>query len=186
MAAARPKTRVRRRRPSSVDQLPQQIRYELDRLLTEGKFSIAEITSHIQGLGAAISKSAVHRYSQHQEQVAQDIRFTREMAQAVGKELQDVDGDTGRLLIESVQSLLFRARLEVATDEPLNPKTVESMARAAKDLQYALKVNVDTEAKIRDRVLKEAAEKVVKTAVAAGLSAETVNLMKSEVLGLTQ
>lgn len=188
MAAARQRERtrakVRRKRPSSITQLDGEVRSELDRLLTEGKFTITDITKHLQRLGAPVSRSAVHRYSQHQEQIASDIRYTREMATAIGRELEDVSGDAGRLVIESMQALLLRARMEMAEGDEIDPKSLGELTRSAKDLQHALKLNVETEVKIRERVLAQAAGAVEEVAKSEGFSAETVDMIKRKILGL--
>jgi len=175
---------VARRGHSTITRLPQELRSQLDRLLTQGKFTLVEITDHMRQLGADVSKSAVHRYSQHHEKIASDIRLTREMANAIGRELEDVTGDSGRLVIESMQAILLRARMQIASGEEIDPKQLGELARAAKDLQHALKLNVDTEIKIRERVVKEAADVVEKAATAEGLSAATVTAIKEKVLGI--
>lgn len=179
----RVRAKVRRRRPSTIKALDSDLRAALDQLLADG-VTYSEITEELQRRGASVSRSAVGRYAQHQEQISQDIRMTREMAQAIGRELEDVEGDSGRLVIESMQALLLRARMEMATSSEIDPKSLGELTRSAKDLQHALKLNVDTEVKIRERVLKEAAESVTEVAVAQGLTAETVDSIKRRILGL--
>lgn len=172
---------------SSIHRLPPELRAEIDRLLADGRFTIREVTAHLQELGADVSKSAVHRYSQEFEKVAADIRLAREMAVAIGRELETMpEGDAGRLAIESLQALLLRARMQVATADELNVKEIAELSRAAKDLSTALKSNVDVELKIRTRAAKEAAEAAGEAAKAAGLTADTVDAIKASVLGIAQ
>jgi hypothetical protein len=180
----RVRAKVRRRRPSTIAQLGDGARSELDRLLLEGKFSLSEITQRVQELGGNVSRSAIGRYAQYQEQVASDIRATREMAQAIGKELEDCDGDAGRLAIESVQTLLLRARMDLASGEEIDIKALSFLCGAVKDLQSAFKMNIETEGKIRDRVLKEAAQRVAKASTSRGMTAETVEFIKAQILGV--
>lgn len=172
-------------RKSSITKLPRELRTELDRLLVDGKHTIAEVVQHLQGMGGDVSWSAVQRHSVKLEDVARDIRLSREMAQAIGRELADVpDGDNGRLVIESMQALLLRARMQISSESELNVKEVAAIAAAVRDLQSALRLNVETEMKIRDRVAKEAARAAADVATERGVSAETVTAIKERILGI--
>jgi hypothetical protein len=174
-------------RKSSIRMLPDDLRKEIDRLLSDGRFTIAQVAEHMRSLGADVSKSAVHRYSQDFERVAQDIRLAREMAQAIGRELEAVpDGDSGRLAIESLQALLLRARMQLASGDELDVNALAQLSRAAKDLQSALKSNVDVEIKVRERAAKDAADAAEQVAVEQGLSSTTVDAIKERILGIAK
>lgn len=176
-----------RRHRSSIDKLPRELRDELERLLQTPSLTILQITDHMKLLGADLSKSAVHRYSQHFERITEDIRLTREMARAVGRELEDLDGgDSTQLLVESLQALLLRARMQLSESEEVEPAAVGFLAKAVKDLQTAQKSSVDMQLKLRQQVAKEAAKAAEETAVAQGLSSETVELIKARILGIAQ
>lgn len=173
-------------RKSSIRKLPEELRAELDRLLRDGKHTLVEITAHLRSLGAGVSKSAVHRYSQDFEALASDIRIAREMAQAIGQELEGVDGDAGRLAIESLQALLFRARRQLSDAGDIDIESFGLLARATKDLQAALKSNVDTELKIRERAARDAAAAAERVASEEGLSASTIDSIKASILGIAR
>lgn len=169
---------------NNIRQLEEPVRAELDRLLRERKFTISEITLHLRSLGAVVSRSAIGRYSQRFDRVAKDIRMAREMATAMGKELELVDGDTGRLAIESLQALVLRCQMQIGDDDEPDQKKVAELARAAKDLQLALRANVETELKIRERVTKEAiaaADDVVKR---KGLSDDVAREFRERLMGV--
>lgn len=173
---------------SKVRRLPQPIRNELDRLLTEGQLGIREITEHLRGLGADVSKSAVGRYSQSFEQVAKDIRDSRLMAEALAEQLSDPDGpNVTRLAVASLEGLLMRAQRQlVAPDGSVDVKTLGSLAESLRNIQSAYKTNVDAETKIRAQVAKEAATVVEKVAGERGLTKETVEDIKQAVLGVAR
>jgi hypothetical protein len=172
---------------STIRRLPDELRKEIDRLLADGRHTIRDVTAHLQSMGAAVSKSAVHRYSQDFERVAQDIRLAREMANAIGRELEAVpDGDSGRLVIESLQALLLRARMQISNADELDVDDFAKLSRAAKDLAAALKSNVDTELSIRKRVAAEAAEAAETVATEQGLSGTTVEAIKARILGIVK
>lgn len=175
------------RRKSSIRSLPDDLRKEVDRLLREDRFTLVQVTEHLRALGADVSKSAVHRYSQSFEEVAHEMRLVREMSAALGKELDEVaDGDATRLLVESLQALILRSRMELAKGEELDPEAVMLLAKALKDLGAAMKTSVDVEFKIRDRVAREAAKVAASTAKEKGLSADTVDLIKERILGIAK
>lgn len=175
-------------RKSTIRRLPTPIRQELDRILAEDRFTLDEILDHLRGLGADVSRSAVHRYRVGFEEAMADIRLTREMAVAAGRELSETaDGNATPLIVESLHSLLIKARKQMADSDTIKAKDLADLARAAKDLQGALKLNVDTVVKAREetekRTKKAAAETVAKVGKARGLSADVIDTIKSEILG---
>lgn len=174
----------RKRRPSSITKLPPELRAELDRLLADGKYTLQAVTDHLRQLGANVSWSGVQRYSADFERMAQDMRLTREMARAIGQELDAVEGDAGRLVIESLQALLLRTRMQVAKGEEIDPAELAQLTRAARDLQSALKLNVDTEIKVRERALREAAEAAEDVGKSEGLTGATIDAIKAKILGI--
>lgn len=167
-------------RKSTIKKLDPELRTEIDRLLTDGRFTIQEVTDHIRKLGADVSRSAVYRYSVTYESLARDIRQAREVAKAISLDLADVTGDTGRLVIDSLQALLLRARTELADDEKLDTREVARLAQATRDLQTAFKSTVDTEVTIRKKVAKEVARK----AESLGLSQNTLAAIRHQILGI--
>lgn len=141
---------------SSIRQLPDPLRAEVDRLLADGRFSLDQVIQHLKTLGAEVSRSALGRYSQDFERVAQDIRMTREMARAVGRELSDLtDGDATTMLVESLHALLLKSRMQLADGEDISPKAVADQARAAKDLATALRIRADMEIQIEERARRK-------------------------------
>lgn len=176
-------------RRSKVRQLAPELRKELDRLLADDRLTHAQIAEHMRTLGASVSESAVYRYSAKYQELAKSIRLAREAASTIGRELTDVaDGpDAGRLVVESLQALLFRAQFDMLeANETGNVDDVKlaRLAGCARDLAAALKASVDTELRVRDRVAKEAAKVVTDECRAQGLSAASVEQFKARILGL--
>jgi hypothetical protein len=168
-------------RKSTIKKLDPQLRAEIDRLLGEGRFTIQEVTDHVRKLGADVSRSAVYRYSVTYESLARDIRQAREVAKAISLDLADVTGDTGRLVIDSLQALLLRARTELTDDDKLDTREVARLAQAARDLQTAFKSTIDTEITIRKKVAKE----IERNSESLGISPETIEAIKVQVLGMS-
>lgn len=177
-------TKAHRRRP--LRQLPDELRIVLDRLLSDDKLTISEITDRLKGHGAEVSRSAVGRYAQTHERVAADIRATRMMAEAIGQDLADVKGDSGRLIIESLQALLMRARMQLAEGEEISAEDLGRLSRAAKDLQQALRHNVEAQIRVREQALQDAAAAIEKGSAEDGISSELVDLIKARILGVKE
>jgi hypothetical protein len=170
---------------STIKKLPDSLRNEIDALLRDGKHTISEITEHLRRLGASVSRSAVGRYSQDFERIAQEIRETREMARAIGREISDdVDGNATQMLVESIHALLLRARMQLADSGDIDAKSVSDLAKAVKDLQTASKSSVEMRLRLRDQVVKEAASVAEEVGTKQGLSAETVQAIKERILGI--
>jgi hypothetical protein len=172
------------RRHSSITRMPPELRREIERLLGEGR-TYDEIVGAVRTLGGQVSRSAVGRHALEWRELTDRLRLAREMSQAIGRELDEVDGDAGRLVIESLQGLLLQAQLELGKDA-VDPATIASMSRAVRDLQSALKTNVDTEFKIRERAAKDAAKAVEQVATEQGLSGPTVEAIKASILGIAR
>lgn len=170
---------------SSIRKLPEPVQAELNQMIVAGKFTLDELTAWLADKGAAVSRSAVGRYSQNFEEVAKELRLVREMSLAMKSELEDIpDGDGGRMIIESLQALLLRARMQLADSDALDVEEVSLLARAMKDLQAALKSNVDTEMKIRDRVAKQAANEAKAVCREKGLTEDVIATFRERLLGL--
>jgi hypothetical protein len=173
---------------SNLRKMPEELREELDRLLRDGRHTVREVADYLRSMGVETSKSAVGRYSKNFERVAQEIRETREMARAIGKELSDVGGnDATRMLVESLHALILRARMQLGdSGDDIDPRKVSDLAKSVKDLQMALKSSVDVELKIREEAMRDAAAVVEESATQQGLSADTVAAIREKILGVAK
>lgn len=175
---------------SKIKTLPAPIRKELDRLLAGGAHTLDQIVAHLQKLGAPVSRSAVGRYSQEFEEVAAHIRESREIASAFARELGEVpEGDMGRVLIEIVHRLVFKAGVAKLRDgDAIDAIDAARLAKAIKDLAAGSKIGLDTEIKIREQARKEALEKAAEAAQGAadqaGLTPEQWGLIRAQILGV--
>lgn len=150
------------RRRSTITALPSAFKAEIDRLLAEGLATYDDILTHLKSLGAPpVSRSALGRYGKDFDEVMADIRLTREMASAVGRELKDLtDGDATAMLVESLHALLLKARMQVSQSDEIAPKAVADLSRAAKDLASALNQRAALEIRVRKELAEKAAAKV--------------------------
>lgn len=176
---------------SSVSQLPEAFREELNRRLVENDFSDYEgLAVWLRGEGFEISKSALHRHGTQLErdfdEAMADVRRTRALAKAV-----KADGDEGEVLaatsgILQEQLLRISIALRQADDDPAEAaKSISMVARAHSDvgrLQVALAKWQD-ELKSKAAAAAQACEQVARR---AGLTAEAVDTIRREILGIAQ
>ncbi|MFV0448025.1 MAG: DUF3486 family protein [Vibrio sp.] len=189
----------KKNRLSKIDKLPEDIKSQLNMLLREGQMTQEEIRSQIneliekEGLLAEergddeyIKRNALSRYSQQFHKGMENYKraqaMTKQWVQQFGEMPQT---DISRSLIEIGKSQIFDFQMAaLEADKTIDPKTMGQMALAIKRLQEAQTGSVKLEAEIRKQALEDAAEKTEAVAKKAGLTADTVKMLKSEILGI--
>jgi len=187
-------------RKSSIATLPDSVRKRLDFLIAEGALSLDDLTAFLDGAGHARSRSAIHRHAQKLEQVSARMRQSREMVQALVPDLNDAkeQGEQGRLLVEMARVLVFEFLMKLQPDpnDPdaapqIDAKDIANLGKGLAELSRALRLDQDFEVKLRTVVEKEEREKAAAAVeeVAAGLgeqglSANTVAMIKAQILGI--
>jgi Protein of unknown function (DUF3486) len=182
-------------------ELEPELKAEVDRLIRDGRATIDEIVVHVRGLGAEVSRSAVHRYKQSAESAMKRYREAQEVAGVWVREFKEQpDGDVGRLLAEMLKSVAFSTLSGMAdrADDPAaggedapaapTPMDLMLMAKAIGELERARKTSFETEQRIRQQVetRTKAAAAAAAEAVAKerGLSTDTVQAIRAQILGV--
>ncbi|MER2545905.1 MAG: phage protein Gp27 family protein [Candidatus Accumulibacter phosphatis] len=175
---------------SSVSMLPEDVRDELNRRLVESNFSGYEgLARWLREQGFEISKSAIHRHGSALEadfeEAMADVRRTRALARAVKN-----DGDEGEVLaatsgILQEQLLRISIALRTADSDPAEAaKSISMVARAHSDvgrLQVALS-KWQEELKAKCQAAADACEQAARR---GGLTPDTVEVIRREILGIT-
>jgi hypothetical protein len=176
------------KKTSSIALLDPAIKAEVDRAIREDRATIADIVALIKGMGADASKSAVGRYKQSAEKQMETYRQAQEVAKVWVQQIGDApEGDVGRLVVELVRMLAFRSVSAMGdAEEPLGPEDLMFLSKAMKDLASADKTAVDREINRQalQRQVKAAAESVTKVAKQNGLTAEAVQTIRAQILGI--
>lgn len=179
---------------STIKQLPTDILEQLQALLRDPRVTQCEATEQINAILAAqghddrLSKSAVNRYSLQMEKVGSRLRQSREVAEMwIAKLGAQPSGQVGHLLNEMVRTLAFEAVMRMSEDdEPVEPKLLKDLSIAIERLERASTENVKRETEIRKQVLSEAAEAVSAAGKQGGVSVETVEMIRKQILGIGQ
>jgi hypothetical protein len=187
-------------RPSSIDQMPEEIRSEIGRLRMQG-CTIDAIVAHLQTLyGTAPSRSALGRHIQGLDKLGEKMRRSRQVAEALVQELGDAPESTAaRMNVELMHNVILDLFMHDAdgaegVDEigkaalAGNPEGVMMLAKALDHLTRASKTNVDFIAAAEKRAV-ERTKKAVATAVEAvgrerGISADTLAAIRAGVFGV--
>ena len=180
-------------RKSSIDTLDPAIRERIDALLKGGGATLDDILEQIRSAFPAAeipSRSALGRYSQKFEDIGRRLRESREVAKVWADRLgHEPQGDVGKLVMELLRTMAFDATLQL--QEPgddgkvsLDPDAINTLALAMQRLEAAGKWNVQRELVARKAALEEAAKKVDQVAKSKGVSADTIDLFRREILGI--
>lgn len=181
---------LRKRKPSrlsSITQLDPAIKGAVDTAIRENRLTIDEIVQLIERSGGDASRSAVGRYVKNAKERMEDYRQATQMAAVwVDKIGKEPEGDVGRMVLEMLRLVAFKS---IGDLEQASPEDLMFLGKAMKDIAGADKLIVDREINVRKLVAAEAAKvagEVATTAKKAGLSDETVELIKQKILGVAQ
>ncbi|WP_338665006.1 phage protein Gp27 family protein [Pararoseomonas sp. SCSIO 73927] len=180
-------------RPSSVDRLGPEIREQIGRLLDEGR-SLDEIMAHLASLEVReISRSALGRYTQRVNKLAENRRRAEFVAQALERDFgSDPENKLLRHLIKSVEVDLFDIlNCEGEEGEDAPKPDAKSSLTIAQTLERLVRTSRH-DAALRESIEKRAAEKAKREAAAsaeeagqeAGLSGDMIDKIKRKILGL--
>ena len=188
--------------PSSIQRLPPQIREALNAYLRDPAITQAEARERANALLAEIdpdrpplSRSAVNRYDLSMREVGAKIQQAREISDAwVARLGSQPGGQLGHLIVETIRTVAFEVTQQVARGEitaeslPGVIDQINKLALAAQRLSRSSAEEERRERQIREeerkKAAEEAAEKAGQAASGQGLSAETVELIKRQILGV--
>jgi hypothetical protein len=169
-------------RRNKVTKLPAPVKAWLDRALAENNFSEYQaLAAELKLRGYDVGKSAIHRYGQKFQQRVEEIRSATEMAKVIVETNPDDDNSQNEALIRLTQEKLMGLLVELEGENDAG-KLVK-ITRAIADLARA-SVN---QKRFRDEVqakARTAAEKAERIARRGGLSDDSVQAIRREILGI--
>lgn len=172
---------------SAVEQLPDEVRGQLDRRLSEAGFSgYDQLAEWLTEQGYQISRSAVHRYGQRLERRMETIRASTEAARQIANIAPDDEDERSAAVISMVQSELFEAMLalEEAQDADAGER-VALLSKAGRAIAEVSRASVNQKkyaAEVRRQTQEEAAEAVETAARKQGLSDDGVSALRKAIL----
>lgn len=177
---------------SSIKTLPDKILNQVNFMLGEKGWKIDQVVAYLEEAGHPRSRSALGRYKQNLDQVASKLRESREITDALARELGDAatQGKQGRLLVEMARSVVFDLliKLQEAENAAIDSKDVAMLGKGLAEMAKALRYDQDFETKIREQAMQEAktqaADAAANVAQQQGLNSDQVAFLRSRILGV--
>lgn len=155
------KTRKPRKRLSTIDLLPKDVREALNEAIAEGRMSVDDLWGLVKEKGGDeidVSRSAVGRYKVREERAMAAYQQMQKMSEVWAKEREkDPTGAISMLLGEQTKTIVFRRLMSMTPKEieSADPKDLNFLASTIKSISAADKIGAEREAMIRDRAIKE-------------------------------
>jgi hypothetical protein len=187
-------------RPSTVDQLPEEIRSEIGRLRMQG-VTIDGILAHLRALHGEtqVSRSALGRHLKGVEKLGERVRRSRQVAEVLVRELGDApESQAARMNIELMHGAVLDLFMKSADGEDVaeggkealagDPEGVMMLAKALDHLTRASRSNVEFIAAAEKRAIERAKRDAVKVVDAVarekGITTETLDAIKAGIFGV--
>lgn len=176
-------------RQSNIEKLPAELRQALDKLVLDSNFSGYEaIADYFKERGYSLSKSTVHRYGQKLERRLEAIRASTSAAKLLAEQVDDTENHLSGSVISLVQSELFETLLNLQDadleDDPAERmKLLSNAAKSIAEVSRASIANKRWQGEVRAKA-EAAASKIADIARKGGLSADTAETIRREILGI--
>ncbi|MGL1163509.1 DUF3486 family protein [Vibrio parahaemolyticus] len=185
-------------RKSKIDLLPQDIRDSLNAFIRSGNMTQKDIREAVNQMieeaglpeDAKLSRTGFNRYAKRMEDMGLRLRQSREVAEVWTTKLgESPTSDVGKLLQEFVRTMAFETSMRLMEDadekqEVIPPKALNQLALVVQRIEQAAMTSHKVEKEIRKAFADEMAEKTDQVAKKAGLTSETVKMLKAELLGI--
>jgi hypothetical protein len=172
-------------RRKKVDELPEEIRSELNRLLIERAFGdFRGLEGWLEERGYSIGKSSIHRYSRDFQAQMEDLRVATEQARAIAEVCGDDENSLGDALSRLAQQKLMDALRDIdpaGVEELSLDRLVNAIANLNKSANATKKHSSDVRKKI-----KQVSEEVAETARSSGLSETAAEEIRRKILGVAE
>jgi hypothetical protein len=171
---------VKTRRHSKVsDELPREIKSEVDSLLIEGA-TYEDISVFLKGKGHDISKSSIGRYGKDYLNAYQRLRIIEDQSRTLVSE-----ADSELTLEVAGGKLMAQKIIEILLQQDVDTKKIPDLAIG---LASIIKANVSREKFKTDlkKKITKTADDVTTIAKRSGLSDDAAAQIRAKILGITQ
>lgn len=179
--------------PKKLDLIPIELRQRLAEVLQERGFGdIVAVTEELnfwleeEGLEVRVGKSSVGEFSK----LLKDQREAFAMAETLLSDM-DIEGESQmhKVLMQMIATAAFQMMQSVSEkDGQFDPKELANLSRMLKDLMQSAglreKLRADERARVAAEVRETAAAQVEEKATALGLTRDTVQSIKAQILGV--
>jgi len=173
-------TGFRRKHSRVQDELPAEVREQVDRLLIE-QATYDEIKSFLDSEGYDISRSAIGRYGHDFLVAYQNLRIIEDKSRALVSEAGD-----GMVLEEAAAKLFSKMILEAQLSGKLDIKKLPRIISDFAKLQTSTVSRERLKKEIRKKALEQAADAAGNAAKKSGISEETIQAIRRDVLRMAE
>lgn len=176
---------------SKILSMPRELQEELNARLVAGGFKDYEalaqwlnIELQARGLALTVSHMAVPRHGEKFAERLERLRLATDQAKALADGAGDDEGAMSDALVRLVQERLFTLLMEMGD---IDPKKV-NISGLLKGIAQITKASISQKqwmVEIQGKI-KAAAERATGVATRGGLSADAVDAIKREILGISQ
>lgn len=174
-------------RKSSITRLDPRIQEAVGEAIRDGRATIDEILLLIREMGGEASRSAVGRHVKSAHQAMKQWTQMKELHTIwAGKLKDEPDSDMSRLLLEIMKTLAFKTMADLGDEDAAaaSPMDLMLLGKMLDHVTRAQKISVDQALKLQKEFATEAAKKTEQLAKKKGLSTDTVEMIKREILGI--
>ena len=166
-------------RKNKIYELDEAIIVEFNKLLSAKKLTIEELkdflNSHQLNKGVEISESGVGRYKKAFDLMMKEFQALDHLVKNLPR---DVDFNSEDDLHRLLYKILSKAVLDNSLGKELKPAEIMLLSRSLKDLMSSTKDREKIKADLRKEIKAETILKVESVAIKAGISQESINLIK--------
>jgi hypothetical protein len=175
-------------RPSPIDDMTPEQRQAFESELIRRNFKDYDgLVEWLKGNGLEISRSAAYRHGSKLQRRLQAVRNSTEAAKLIAEAAPDDADLRSAAVISMVQSELFDVMVTLQDLDEAEPGErvglLKEAARSVLDMTKASVLQKKWQQEMQAKV-QAAAEKVTETVRAAGVSPETIEIIRRDVLGL--
>ncbi len=178
-------------RLSNIQRLPKDVQERIGELRQAGR-TIDEILEALLGDGVIVARSTLGRHVKSLDELGARLRESAAAADALVRPLAEAGEDRlMRALVASMQSMMMDAlAAKAGEDVQFDAEEFMFFARGLKDLGTARKADAELTTKLveraQEKARKDAAGAVEKAGAAHGLSRETVEQLKAQIMGVSK
>ena len=163
--------------------MPPELKEWLDaELIRRGFGDYVQLAADLKARGADVSKSALQRYGSPFEKRMAQLKMATEQARAMVDAAPDDEDALGSGVVRLAQEKIFKILMEL--DISPDDVDVNKLFKAAADIGKASVAQKKWRMEVQAKV-KEAAANVEKIAKKGGLSADSVQQLRREILGIS-
>ena len=160
------------------DELPAEMRAEVNRLLIEPGITYDDIKKYLDDNGYDISRSAIGRYGKGFLAVYQKLRIIEDKSKALVSEVGE-----GLVLEEAASKMFVQKIIELQLDDKIDPTEIPRILSDFAKLQSSSIMRERLKDEFKKKVDK-AADDVIKTVKKQGLTEEQAAEIKNKILGI--